>query len=244
MLNPDPDARPVRQAVSSAKNVAVRHAKTILLTGFEPFDGAVVNPSWLLAQALHGRQIAGHRVVAAQLPTAFGASAVLLARLLRAQRPALVLCLGLAGGRQALSLERIAINVDDARIPDNRGAQPVDSAVVPTGPAAYFSRLPIKAMLLAIRETGVPAEVSNSAGTFVCNHVFYALLHLLATGRGLRRVRGGFMHLPWLPEQALTHHSAPGMALPDMVLGLRAALRAALLHTGGTDIRLAAGAND
>ncbi|MCY7305342.1 MAG: pyroglutamyl-peptidase I [Rhodoferax sp.] len=244
MSTPPPNARAVRKAGPSAKNVAAQRAETILLTGFEPFDGDAVNPSWLLAQALHGRQVAGHRIVASRLPTAFGASAALLARLIQVHRPALVLCLGLAGGRQALSLERVAININDARIPDNLGGQPVDTAVIPNGPAAYFSSLPIKAMLLAIRETGVPAEVSNSAGTFVCNHVFYALMHLLTTGRGLRRVRGGFMHLPWLPGQALAHQSAAGVALPDMVLGLRAALRAALLHTGETDIRLAAGAND
>ena len=146
---------------------------TVLLTGFEPFDNADTNPSWLAARALHGRQIVRHRIVAAQLPTAFNASAQQLAGLVALHRPALVLCLGLAAGRTAISLERVAINVNDARIPDNAGEQPVDTPVVPDGPDAYFTRMPVKAMLLAIRGTGVDGELSNTAGTFVCNHIFY-----------------------------------------------------------------------
>ena len=145
---------------------------TVLLTGFDPFGGDALNPSWEIARALHRRQIAGHRVLAAQLPTVFGASLARLDELLAAHRPALVICLGLAAGRAALSLERVAINVDDARIPDNAGAQPVDTPVVAGAPAAYFSTLPIKAMRQAMLAAGVPAEVSQTAGTFVCNHVF------------------------------------------------------------------------
>nr|HPK34063.1 pyroglutamyl-peptidase I [Ottowia sp.] len=120
--------------------------RKVLLTGFEPFGGDALNPSWLAAQALHGRRIAGHQVVAAQLPTVFGASLERLDALLHQHRPVLVVCLGLAAGRAALSLERVAINVQDARMPDNAGAEPVDAPVVPGGPAAYFSTLPIKAM--------------------------------------------------------------------------------------------------
>lgn len=227
----------------AAKRPVVRSAAapTLLLTGFEPFGGDPVNPSWLLAKALHGRQIAGHRVVALCLPTVFGDAARQLRAQVLTQRPALVLCLGLAGGRTALSLERVAINVDDARMADNARCQPVDRAIVAGAPAAYFAQLPIKAMVLAMRKAGVAAEVSNTAGTFVCNHVFYALMHLIATGRGTRRIRGGFMHVPWLPDQARLNGSTHGLPLQDMVHGLRAALHAALVHRGA-DLPLPAGA--
>jgi pyroglutamyl-peptidase len=207
----------------------------VLLTGFEPFGGEAVNPSWLAAGTLDGRQIAGHRVVARQLPTAFGLALEVLGSLLLQHRPALVLCTGQAGGREALSLERVAINVNDARIPDNAAAQPVDTQVIPGAPAAYFATLPIKAMLLALQREGIDAQVSQTAGTFVCNHVFYGLMHELATRRTLRGVRGGFIHVPWLPEQG-----KPSMPLEEIVRGLRVALHCAL--TTGTDIRKEAGA--
>jgi pyroglutamyl-peptidase len=208
----------------------------VLVTGFDAFGTDVVNPSWLAAQALHGRQIAGHRVVAAQLPTVFGQSLQVLKELLDQHRPVVVLCLGQAGGRPALSLERVAINVNDARIPDNASAQPVDTPVAFGGPAAYFSGLPIKAMAQAVRDAGVAAEVSQTAGTFVCNHVFYGLMHALASKRSLRLVRGGFVHVPWLPEQG-----EPSMPLEAMVRGLSAALRSAITTTT-TDAAVADGA--
>jgi pyroglutamyl-peptidase len=198
--------------------------KKILLTGFDAFGGASLNPSWLAVQALRGRQVAGHRLVAAQLPTVFGEALSHLQALLKQHRPALVVCVGQAGGRSAISLERVAINVNDAPLADNAGAQPIDTPVVPDGPVAYFSSLPIKAMLAALQLEGVAAEVSQTAGTFVCNHVFYELMHQLATRRALRHTRGGFVHVPWLPEQG-----APSMALDEMVRGLRLAVRCALL---------------
>lgn len=197
--------------------------KKILLTGFDAFGGATLNPSWLAARALHGRQILGHTVVAAQLPTVFDTSLTALTALLKQHRPALAVCLGQAGGRRALSLERVAINVNDAPTPDNAGAQPVDTAVKQGAPAAYFTTLPIKAMLAALQQEGMAAEVSQTAGTFVCNHVFYGLMHALATQRALKHTRGGFIHVPWLPEQG-----TPSMALEDIVSGLRLALRCAL----------------
>ncbi len=205
-------------------------APTVLLTGFDAFGGASVNPSWLGAQALHGRQIAGHRVVAARLPTVFDTSLRELHALLAAHRPALTLCVGLASGRQALSLERVAININDASLADNRGSQPVDTPVVPQGPAAYFSTLPLKAMLLALRRHGLPAELSQSAGTFVCNHVFYGLMHALANQPALQGTRGGFVHVPDLVM----------LPLPDLVGGLHQMLEIAL--TTGQDARFAAGA--
>ena len=196
---------------------------TVLLTGFDAFGGESLNPSWLAVKTLHGKYIAGHRLVAAQLPTVFDASLGELGRLLRQHKPALVICVGQAGGRAAISLERVAINVNDARIPDNAAAQPVDTPVVAEGPAAYFTTLPIKAMLQALQAGGVAAEVSQTAGTFVCNHVFYGLMHELATRRGFKRTRGGFVHVPWLPEQG-----QPSMATDELVRGLRLATSAAL----------------
>ena len=195
----------------------------VLLTGFDAFGGDTMNPSWLAVQELRDEVIAGHTVIAAQLPTAFASSTAVLVHLLRTHRPALVICVGQAGGRSALSLERVAININDARIPDNEGAQPVDQPVLKTGPAAYFSTLPIKAMLHAIAQAGLAAEVSQTAGTFVCNHVFYALMHALKKQRGSSAVRGGFIHVPYLPSQG-----APSMPLIDIVRGLRVAVNCAL----------------
>ena len=208
---------------------------TVLLTGFDTFGGDAVNPSWLVAQALDGQTIQGHRVVAAKLPTEFAASARQLTALLRQHKPALVLCLGLAGGRAGLSLERIAINVQDARVADNAGVQPIDIPIVRSGPAAYFSTLPIKAMLQALTAANVAADVSQTAGTFVCNLVFYALMHDLKKQHGNIKARGGFIHLPYLPGMGL-----PCMPLDDMVRGLHVAITTAL----GTqdDVLLGAGA--
>ena len=202
---------------------------TLLLTGFDPFDGADTNPSWLAASALQGRAIGGHRVVARQLPTEFDASLRALRAAIRETGPSLVVCTGLAGGRKELSLERVAINIDDARIADNHGAQPVDAKIVANGPAAYFSSLPIKAMLAALREHDIPAQVSQTAGTFVCNHVFYGLMHHL---RRRHDVRGGFIHVP----QA----GRGGMPLDAIIEGLRIALRVAATTT--SDAHIAAGA--
>lgn len=216
----------------------------VLLTGFAPFGDArytlpAVNPSWLSVEALHGQQIAGHQIIAAQLPCEFADSGPELQRLLQVHKPALVICVGQAGGRNAMSLERVAINVIDARIADNAGLRPVDMPVVAGGPAAYFSTLPIKAMLQALQAAGVAAEVSQTAGTFVCNQVFYALMHTLA-GRcgaqhGMPGTRGGFIHVPYLPGQG-----SPSMPLEDLVRGLRLAVATAI--STPQDIACAAGA--
>jgi len=208
----------------------------VLLTGFAPFGGDTTNPSRDAARLLHGRQIAGHRIVARELPTEFGASLRVLRAHVRDIRPRLVLCTGLAAGREQVSIERIAINIDDARIPDNAGHQPVDVPVVGNGPAAYFSTLPIKAILVALREAGVPAEVSQTAGTFVCNHVFYGLMHTL---RRRRTLRAGFVHVPWPVADAPSSDGAAGLTLPRIAEALRIVLHAAL--TTPTDRRIAAG---
>jgi pyroglutamyl-peptidase len=205
-----------------------------LVTGFDPFGGSAVNPSWDAVHALHGRTIAGHRLIGAELPTVFGASLRRLEALMEEHRPRLVVCTGQAGGRGAISLERVAINVNDARIPDNAGARPIDVPIVADGPAAYFTNLPIKAMLQRLLDAGVRAEVSQTAGTFVCNQIFYGLMHLLAQP-AWQGVRGGLIHVPWLPEQG-----QPSMRLDEIVRALETAIACALATDH--DIRKEAGA--
>lgn len=214
----------------------------VLLTGFEPFAGERVNPSWEAVRVLEGERIAGHTVVTCQLPVAFGHSLAVLREALKEVEPALVICVGQAGGRAQLSLERVAINVDDARIPDNAGACPIDAAIASDGPAAYFTTLPIKAMLAALREAGFPAEVSQTAGTYVCNHVFYGLMHALPhmPGKNVPGVRGGFIHIPYAPEQAAHHPGAPSLSASVVTEALRLAVATAL--TVERDAHFAAGA--
>ena len=153
--------------------------RTVLLTGFEPFDQDTINPSWEAVRLLDGTVQGDARIVARQLPCAFAAAPERLYQLLEELTPALVIAVGLGPGRTDISLERVAININDARIPDNLGYQPIDIAVVEQGPAAYFSTLAIKAMVRALRAAGIPASVSHTAGTFVCNQVFYCLQHAL-----------------------------------------------------------------
>jgi pyroglutamyl-peptidase len=171
----------------------------VLVTGFEPFGGDGINPSAEIVRALNGHVIAGRNVVGAVLPCVFRESARELARLVRRHQPVAVIATGLAGGRAEVTPERVAINVDDARIADNAGGEPIDRPIARGGPAAYWSRLPIKAIVAALRQRGIPAAVSQTAGTFVCNHVFYSLMHGL---RNQPRMRAGFIHVPYLPELA------------------------------------------
>jgi pyroglutamyl-peptidase len=201
--------------------------KTILLTGFEPFGGETVNPSWLAVQGLHGRELSeGSRIVALQLPCVFDVSRQVLLQALAQYQPHTVLCVGQAGGSAELCIERVAINLDDARSADNAGAQPIDQPIVPDGPAAYFTTLPIKAMVQALHASGIPASISHSAGTYVCNHVFYALMHAASSNALLRRA--GFIHIPYLPQQALQHASAPSMGLELVQQALLTALETAI----------------
>jgi pyroglutamyl-peptidase len=217
------------------RNLPAISLHRVLVTGFEPFEQDTVNPSWEVARALHGAVIEGAEVHAVQLPCVFGRAIERLDQALADVQPTLVIGLGLAGGRAEWTPERVAINVDDARIPDNAGGQPIDAPVVMDAPAAYFSTLPIKAIVHALRDAGVPASVSQTAGTFVCNHVFYALMHRLATVPALAAARGGFVHVPLLPAQAARHPGQPSMALATQVEALRVALRTALVV--GADLR-------
>jgi pyroglutamyl-peptidase len=195
-----------------------------LVTGFEPFDGEDLNPAREALRRLPSR-LGPMALATWPLPTVFGQALEALEEAIAVTAPDIVLCVGLAGGRAALSLERVALNIDDARIPDNAGQQPIDRPVIAGGPPAYFTNLPIKAAVAALREVGLPAIVSNTAGTFVCNHVFYGLMHFVATRRpGLR---GGFLHVPYLPSQAARHDGAPSMALEDVVRGIEIVLAVA-----------------
>jgi pyroglutamyl-peptidase len=208
-----------------------------LVTGFEPFAGDGVNPAREAVLRLPSRlgDLAIHTRV---LPTVFGRAIDALDDVLATVRPDIVLAVGLAGGRAELSLERVAINVDDARIPDNDGQQPIDRPIVAGGPAAYFTGLPVKAAVAAMRQAGLPAIVSNTAGTFVCNHVFYGLMHIVATRHP--DLRGGFLHVPYLPSQAARFSAAPSMALDQIVQGIEIILQVAASRTD--DIATAEGA--
>ncbi|WP_346959753.1 pyroglutamyl-peptidase I [uncultured Arthrobacter sp.] len=210
----------------------------ILLTGFEPFGGESTNPSWTAARGAAAVLTAeGHEVAAVELPCVFGDAIRVLRAALAEHRPELVVCAGQAGGRSAVSLERIAINCDDARIPDNAGNTPVDEPVVPGAPAAYFSTLPVKAALAALGAAGIPAEVSQTAGTYVCNHVFYGLMHALRDSPG---VRGGFVHVPYGLDQIPAGSGLASLPLEQMTEALAVVVRTAQATTA--DLKLAAGA--
>ena len=196
----------------------------ILLTAFDPFGGDKVNPAQE-AVKLIPLQVAGADILKLDVPTVFHKSIEKAAYAIRAQKPDAVLCVGQAGGRFDLTPERVAINVDDARIPDNEGNQPVDQPIFKDGAPAYFATLPIKAMVQAIRAAGLPASVSNTAGTFVCNHLMYGVMYTLA--KEFPGVRGGFIHVPFIPEQVVQRPApSPYMALADIARGLEAALEA------------------
>ena len=202
----------------------------VLLTGFDPFGGEALNPSWEVARALQGAQIAAASVQAACLPTAFGAAPPALAQAIERHRPALVIALGQASGRSEVSLERVALNLIDARIADNAGERLRDVPVRAGGPVAYFSTLPIKAMRDGLRAAGHPAGLSLSAGAFVSNQVFYELQHRLQ-GSG---VASGFIHLPVLPEQAArSQPSPPSMGLAAQVAAIRLAIALAMRGDAG-----------
>ncbi len=205
--------------------------KTILLTGFEPFGGETVNPSLAAIEAMAAQPPAGVRLATAVLPTTYAGAMPALRRAIAAHAPELVICVGQAGGRAEISVERVAINIDDARIADNAGVQRIDAPVIPGGPAAYFATLPIKAIVAALRAAGLPAQVSQTAGTFLCNHIFYAACHIAATER--RRMRAGFIHVPYLPEQAARHPGSSSMSLDSIVAALRVTV--ATLRDGKDD---------
>jgi len=200
----------------------------ILITGFEPFGGADRNPSWDAVSLLAAAPPGGLDITAVQLPCVFGDAIEELRSAVLRLEPDLVICTGQAGGRPDVTVERVAVNIDDAPIPDNAGNQPIDRPIVEDGPAAYFSTLPIKACVEAARLEAVPTSVSQTAGTYVCNHVFYGLMHLIATERPA--IRGGFVHVPFLPGQVVDN-GKPSMAASTIADALRAVVTTAATVT-------------
>ena len=211
--------------------------KIILLTGFEPFNDEKINPSWEAVSALEGWHEGDFVVHSRQLPVVFVDANRVMHQAVEELQPSIVIAVGQAGGRPELSVERVAINIDDAPIPDNAKRQPVDQPIVGIGPAAYFSTLPIKAIVHALRDAGLPASVSQSAGTYVCNHVFYGLMH--QAHEWGTTMRAGFIHIPYLPQQVAAKPGAPSMALASVVEALRIAIRTTLAHD--VDVREAGG---
>lgn len=195
----------------------------ILITGFDPFGGEPVNPA-LEAVKLMKDEIAGAKIIKLEIPTVFRKSVEKIHEMMKAEQPDVVLSIGQAGGRFGVTPERVAINVDDARIKDNEGNQPVDTPIFTDGKAAYFSNLPVKAMVEAIKNKGLPSTLSNSAGTFVCNHVMYGVLYYIH--KEFPNVRGGFIHVPFITDQVVTKPNVASMALADITEALESAVEA------------------
>ena len=212
----------------------------ILVTGFDPFGSDKINPAIEAVKKLPDT-IKGAKIIKLEIPTVFNKSAQVVHQAIVKEQPDYVLNVGQAGGRSALTPERVAININDGRIPDNDGYQPLDEPIQPDGDTAYFTQLPIKAMAKAIRAAGLPAIVSNTAGTYVCNHIFYQVQYMRT--KEFPKLKAGFIHIPFLPEQVITRPNQPSMALADIVKGLAAAIGAIVERDGQSDIKAVEGQN-
>lgn len=212
----------------------------ILVTGFDPFGDDKINPAIEAVKRLPDT-IKGAKIIKLEIPTVFNKSAQVVHQAIVKEQPDYVLNVGQAGGRSALTPERVAININDGRIPDNDGYQPLDEPIQLDGDTAYFTQLPIKAMAKAIRAAGLPAIVSNTAGTYVCNHIFYQVQYMRA--KEFPKLKAGFIHIPFLPEQVITRPNQPSMALADIVKGLTAAIGAIVERDGQSDIKAVEGQN-
>ncbi len=208
----------------------------ILITGFEPFGGETINPSTEVLKLLPPK-INNFQVITQQIPTVFRKSIDTLYQAIEKEKPDIVLCIGQAGGRAEITVERVAINIDDARIADNEGNQPVDEKVFADGDNAYFSNLPIKAMVEAMKAKNIPAVVSNSAGTYVCNHLMYGLLYYIHKQNP--SLRGGFIHIPYIKQQVKDKENIPSMELEEISLGLIIAIEAIIKYQ--EDIKISGG---
>lgn len=195
----------------------------ILVTGFDPFGGESINPAIESVKRLP-KTIANAEIIALEIPTVLHQSLQVIDEAISKHQPDVILSIGQAGGRTDISVERVGINCDDCRIPDNAGQQVIDEPVYKDGPAAYFSNLPVKAMVEKVKEKHIPASVSNTAGTFVCNHVLYGVRHLVDTKYPGKR--SGFIHIPYLPQQVVDKKNMPSMSLENIVEGLVAAITA------------------
>lgn len=209
----------------------------ILVTGFEPFGGETVNPAIETVKSLPDT-IAGAQIIKLEIPCVCHKSLRVIETAIEQYDPDIILSVGQAGGRADVTVERVGINVDDYRIPDNEGNQRIDEPVVPGGPDAYFVTLPIKAMVQNIQKRGIPASVSNSAGTFICNHVTYGVCHMITVKYPGKR--SGFIHIPYLPEQVVDKRNMPSMSQDMMTEAVTAAIEAMVENK--TDIKAAGGA--
>lgn len=209
----------------------------VLITGFDPFGGEKINPAW---EAVKGIKdiIEGAKIIKLEIPTVFNKSIEKVKEAMELEKPDIVLCIGQAGGRYDMTVERVAINVDDARIEDNEKNQPIDIPVFEDGENAYFSNLPIKAMVEEIKGQGIPASISNSAGTFVCNHIMYGVLYHI--NKTYKNMRGGFIHVPFINEQVLDKKNQPYMPVEHITKALEAAIKAAVINN--EDIKKSGGA--
>lgn len=212
----------------------------ILVTGFDPFGSDKINPAIEAVKKLPDT-IKGAKIIKLEIPTVFNKSAQVVHQAIVKEQPDYVLNVGQAGGRSALTPERVAININDGRIPDNDGYQPLGEPIQADGDTAYFTQLPIKAIAKAIRAVGLPATVSNTAGTYVCNHIFYQVQYMRT--KEFPKLKAGFIHIPFLPEQVITRPNQPSMALADIVKGLTAAIGAIVERDGQSDIKAVEGQN-
>lgn len=199
----------------------------ILVTGFDPFGGEKINPAIESVKRLPDK-ILDAEIIKLEIPTVIGKSVDKIREKIKEVEPDVVLSIGQAGGRPDITVERVGINCDDCRIKDNEGNQPIDEKVVEDGPAAYFATIPIKAIVEHIKEGKIPASVSNTAGTFICNHVLYGVCHIKATE--YPNMRTGFIHIPFLPEQVTDKKNMPSMALDTIVKGLELAIEAIITN--------------
>lgn len=204
------------------KNILKERYMKLLLTAFDPFGEEKINPA-LEAVKLVKNKIAEIDIVKLEVPTVFGKSIEIVTKAIEKEKPDFVLCIGQAGGRAAITPERVAININDARIPDNEGNQPIDEAIFADGETAYFSTLPVKSIVEEIKKEGLPSSLSNSAGTYVCNQLMYGVLYTL--DKHYKGAKGGFIHVPYIPEQTVNKPDKPSMALSDIVRGLETAIK-------------------
>ena len=210
----------------------------ILVTGFDPFEGEPTNPAIESVKRIDN-EIEGAEIIKLEIPTVFQKSADVVEAKIREINPDVVLSVGQAGGRYGITVERVAINQDDARIEDNEGNQPIDTAIREDGAPAYFATLPIKAMVEEIKKETIPASVSNTAGTFVCNHIMYQDLYL---AEKYGNIKAGFIHVPYLTEQVVDKKDTASMSLEDIVRGLNAAIRAIVKYSDKEDLNVTGGA--
>ncbi len=196
----------------------------VLVTGFDPFGGETINPAYEAVKLVNDN-IEGAEIIKIEIPTVFGKSMTVIDKAIQKYQPDVVLAIGQAGGRASMAVERVGINVDDARIPDNDGQQPIDEIIYEDGKNAYFSNLPIKKMVFEMQNENVPAVVSNTAGTYVCNHVLYSIMYLI--DKKYNNLRGGFIHVPFLPEQ-VKDKNMPSMSLEMIKKGIEIAIKTAV----------------